>query len=95
MNKRTTKKDFAAKLAEACDMKKTEAENVVNAFLDTLTNELKDGNKVQFIGFGSFESKTRAAREGRNPSTGATMTIPAHNTVKFSVGSDLKGAING
>ena len=83
--------DVVAKNAE---IKKKEAEAAVNAALEAIANALVDGDKVQLIGFGTFDVKESAAREGRNPRTGETITIAASKRPVFSAGSALKNAIN-
>jgi nucleoid DNA-binding protein len=67
---------------------------VVDATVDTITDTLKSGGKVQLIGFGTFETRARAAREGRNPKTGAKLNIAASKTPAFSAGKSLKDAVN-
>ena len=66
----------------------------MKAFVDVVTEELKKGEKVQLVGFGTFEVSERAAREGRNPQTGKTMKIDACKAPKFKAGKALKDAIN-
>lgn len=73
---------------------KTVAEAVVRQFTAGVTAVLKTGEKVQLVGFGTFESKLSEAREGRNPKTGATITIEARNKVTFKPGEALKAAVN-
>ena len=75
-------------------MKKKEAEAAVNAMTEAVAEALKAGDKVQIIGFGTFDVKESAAREGRNPRTGETITIAASKRPVFSAGSALKNAIN-
>ena len=80
-------------------MNKTEliaavAEKAVKAFTDAVAEELVKGGKVQLVGFGTFEVAERAAREGRNPKTGKTMTIEASRTPKFKAGKALKDEVN-
>jgi DNA-binding protein HU-beta len=88
-----TKTEFVGKLAEKTGFTKTDAEKAVNAFLETITETLKSGDKVTFTGFGSFEVTEREAREGRNPQTGATMQIKASKAPKFKAGKSLKDAV--
>ena len=88
-----TKAEFIAKLAEKTDFTKSDAERAVNAFLDTVTDVLKAGDKVVFTGFGSFEVSERAAKEGRNPKTGATIQIAACKAPKFKAGKSLKDSV--
>lgn len=73
---------------------KTAASDVVNAVLGIITQALADGGSVQLVGFGSFSVGRRAARTGRNPSTGSEIHIPAAKTVKFTAGKALKEAVN-
>ena len=73
-------------------MNKTEL--VLKAFTDTVAAELKKGEKIQLVGFGTFEVSERAAREGRNPQTGATMKIAATKAPKFKAGKALKDLVN-
>lgn len=82
-------------VAKNADLKKKEAELAVTAALEAVTAALAAGEKVQLIGFGSFEVKERAAREGHNPATGEKITIPASKNVSFSASKALKDALNG
>ena len=88
------KNELVASLAEKTGLKKTEVEKVLKAFTETVTDELKNGEKIQLVGFGTFETATREAREGRNPRTGATMKIAATKAPKFKAGKALKDAVN-
>ena len=88
-----TKAEFVAKVAEKAELKKVEAEKAVNAFLETISETLKAGDKVVFTGFGSFEVTERAAKEGRNPSTGEKIQIKAAKVPKFKAGKGLKDAV--
>ncbi len=81
-------------VAKNADMKKKEAEAAVNAVLEAITGALVDGDKVQLIGFGTFEVKERAAREGHNPFTGEKITIAASKHAAFSASKALKDALN-
>lgn len=69
-------------------------EKAVAALTETITNEMKKGERVQLVGFGTFESSKRAAREGKNPRTGEKIQIPACNVPKFKAGKVLKDSIN-
>lgn len=73
---------------------KTNIAAVVDATVASISAELKNGGKVQLIGFGTFETRQRAAREGRNPKTGAKLKIAASKTPAFSAGKSLKDAVN-
>ena len=88
------KNELVASLAEKTGLKKTEVEKVLKAFTETVTDELKKGEKIQLVGIGTFETATREAREGRNPRTGATMKIAATKAPKFKAGKALKDAVN-
>ncbi len=88
------KTELIAAIAEQADLSRKDAEKALKAFTDVVTCELKKGEKVQLVGFGTFETSVRAAREGRNPQTGATMKIAASRTPKFKAGKALKDAIN-
>ena len=86
MNKVT----LVAKIAEKSGLSKKQAEQALGAFVDSVTEALKEGDKVQLMGFGTFEVKERAARTGRNPSTGETIEIPASKTPTFKAGKGLR-----
>ena len=88
-----TKAEFVGKLAEKAGLTKADAEKAVNAFLETVTEALKSGDKVGFVGFGTFEVTERGAREGRNPQTGETIQIKAAKAPKFKAGKVLKDAV--
>ena len=88
------KADLINALAEKNGLKKKDAEAAVNAVLDLIAEALKKGEKVAIMGFGSFETKTRAARTGKNPATGATIQIPASKAIVFKAGKALKDMIN-
>lgn len=88
------KTELIAAVAESADMPKKDAEKALKAFVDVVTEELKKGEKVQIVGFGTFEVSERAAREGRNPHTGEPMPIAASRAPKFKAGKALKDAMN-
>ncbi|MGN0159500.1 MAG: HU family DNA-binding protein [Brotaphodocola sp.] len=88
------KTELVAAVAEQSNLSRKDAEAAVKAFIDVITNELKNGEKVQLVGFGTFEVSERAAREGRNPKTGETMEIAACKTPKFKAGKALKDMVN-
>ena len=75
-------------------LKKKEADAAVSATIEAIAEALKAGDKVQLIGFGTFEVKERAAREGRNPKTGETITIAASKHPAFTAGKALKDSVN-
>lgn len=86
MNKAT----LIAKIAEKSELNKKQAEAALNAFTDTVVEALKEGDKIQLVGFGTFEVKERAARIGRKPSTGETIEIPAKKSPVFKAGKGFK-----
>ena len=87
------KTELIAAVAEQAELTKKDAEKAVKAFTDVIAKELKKGEKVQLVGFGTFEVSKRAAREGRNPQTGKTMKIKASKSPKFKAGKALKDLV--
>ena len=88
------KAELVAAIAEKTELSKKDSEKALKAFIDVVTEELTKGEKVQLVGFGTFEVSERAAREGRNPQNGQTMTIAASKAPKFKAGKALKDIIN-
>ena len=88
------KTELIAAIAEKAEISKKDSEKALKAFVDVVTEQLKNDDKVQLVGFGTFEVSKRAAREGRNPQTGQTMKIAACKAPKFKAGKALKDAIN-
>ena len=88
------KKELVAAIAEKSGLKKTDIEKTVDAFVETVTEELKKGEKVQMVGFGTFEVSERAEREGINLRTKEKITIAASKSPKFKAGKALKDAVN-
>ena len=88
------KSELVDAVASKADVGRSQAENVLNAFFDTVQNEARSGNKVSWPGFGSFSTSQRAARTGRNPQTGAPVKIAASTAMKFSAASGLKDFLN-
>ena len=88
------KTELVAAIAEKAELSKKDAEKALKAFVDVVTAQLKNDQKVQLVGFGTFEVSKRAAREGRNPQTGKTMKIDACKAPKFKAGKALKDAVN-
>ena len=88
------KTELVAAIADKAGLTKKDAEEVVNAFTETVTKALKKGDKVQLVGFGTFEVSKRSARTGRNPQTGETMKIAAAKAPKFKPGKAFKDALN-
>jgi len=90
MNKTELVEAMAAKAGTS----KKDTEAVLNAFIETVSDELQNKGKVQLVGFGTFETSERAARTGRNPQTGATTKIAACTAPKFKAGKALKDKVN-
>lgn len=88
------KTELIAAMSEQTELSKKDAEAALKAFIDVVSGELKKGEKVQLVGFGTFEVSERGEREGRNPSTGETMIIKASKAPKFKAGKALKDMIN-
>ena len=88
------KAELVAAVAERTELSKKDAEKALKAFVDVVAEELKKGEKIQLVGFGTFEASERAAREGRNPANGQPMQIAASKAPKFKAGKALKDAIN-
>ena len=87
------KTELVNAVAEKAAVSKKDAEKVINATVDAITAALKAGDKVQLVGFGAFEVKSRAARQGRNPRTKETITIPASKSPVFKAGKALKDKV--
>ena len=81
-------------MAEKSQLTKKDAESALKAFIDSVQEALESGEKVQLIGFGTFETRERAAREGRNPRTKETITIPASTVPVFKAGKEFKDRVN-
>ena len=88
------KADLIAAIAAKTGETKKAAETAVNAFMDVVTEALVEGDKVQLVGFGSFEVRKRAARKGRNPQTKEEIKIPASKAPVFKAGKALKDLVN-
>ncbi len=89
-----TKVELINAIADKTSLSKKAAGDALGSLIGIVTKELKSGNKVQVTGFGTFLVRKRAAREGRNPRTGAKIKIPAKKTPAFSAGKTLKDAVN-
>ena len=89
------KTELVEAMAKQAGISKKDADAALKAFTDVVAKELKKGEKVTLIGFGTFEVGKRAARTGRNPQTGATIMIKAAKTPKFKAGKALKDTVNG
>ncbi|ADL67835.1 HU family DNA-binding protein [Thermoanaerobacterium saccharolyticum] len=88
------KADLVTKIAEKSELTKKDAEKALNAFVDAVQEALKQGDKVQLVGFGTFEVRERAERKGRNPQTKEEITIPASKAPVFKAGKALKDLVN-
>ena len=88
------KTELVAAMAQEAELSKKDAEKALKAFTDVVAEELKKGEKIQLVGFGTFEVSERAARTGRNPQSGKEMKIPASKAPKFKAGKALKDMIN-
>lgn len=88
------KAELVTAIAEKADVSKRDAEASLKAFTEVVAEELRKGEKVQLVGFGTFEVTERQARVGRNPQTGEEMEIPASKTPKFKAGKALKDFLN-
>ena len=88
------KAELVSAIADKAELSKKDAEAALKAFTDVIAEELKKGEKIQLVGFGTFEVSERAARTGRNPQTGEEMTIPAPTAPKFKAGKALKDLMN-
>lgn len=84
------KTELVAALAEKAEVSKKDAEKVLNAFVETVQDAVKADDKVQLVGFGTFESKARAARDGKNPQTGEAIKIAACKVPAFKAGKAFK-----
>ncbi len=88
------KTELIAAMAERAELTKKDAEAALKAFVEVVTDAMKNDDKVQVVGFGTFEVAKRGEREGRNPQTGESMTIKASRNPKFKAGKALKDALN-
>ena len=88
------KSDLVDAVASSADLTKASAARAVDATLDAIGGALGNGDSVSLVGFGTFSVRHRAARDGRNPQTGATIKIPAKKVVKFKAGAELSCSVN-
>ena len=88
------KTELVAAMADKSGLTKKDAEKVLNAFTEVVTETIASGNKIQLIGFGGFDTSVRAARKGKNPQTGKEIDIPASKSPRFKAGQALKDAVN-
>ena len=89
------KQELITAVAEQAELSQKDAEAAISALIQTIEDTLKKGDKVQLVGFGSFEVRERAARTGRNPQTGAEMKIDAAKVPTFKAGKAFKDLVNG
>ena len=87
------KADLIGKISEDAGITKGQANSALDSFVEAVTKSLKKGDKVTLVGFGTFSVTKRAARNGRNPQTGATIKIKAKKVAKFKAGKELAGRI--
>ena len=90
---RMTQTEVIARLAEACDCKKSQVKALFDAMADLATKEVRANGEFTLPGFGKLKKTNRKARQGRNPATGAVINIPAKTTVKFSLGKSMKDSV--
>jgi DNA-binding protein HU-beta len=88
------KTELIAKVAEETELPKGKVQAVLDGIINSIGDSLKSGDKVSFVGFGTFEVAKRDARTGRNPQTGASIKIPARKVVRFKAGKQLKDNVN-
>ncbi len=93
--KHMNRKELVEALAKKTDSTKADAERNIAALIDIVTATLRKGDNIALVGFGTFEVRKRAARNGRNPSTGAAIKIKASKAPAFKAGATLKAAVNG
>ncbi|DAA95673.1 TPA: DNA-binding protein [Candidatus Gastranaerophilales bacterium HUM_9] len=89
------KEELVQEIAKKTKVTQKDAAEVLNALVDTIQKTVAKGNKVTLVGFGTFESRKRAARTGRNPQTGKEISIPAKTVPVFSAGKKFKATVNG
>jgi DNA-binding protein HU-beta len=89
-----TKAELVSAIARRTGLQKAQAKNAVDAFVASVTGELKAGKEVRLVGFGSFVPVERAARMARNPKTGAPVKSPAFKTARFKIGDSLRATLN-
>ncbi len=89
------KEELVQEVAKKAKVTQKEAAEIINAFMDTVQKTVAKGKKVTLVGFGTFESRKRAARTGRNPQTGVAINIPAKTAPVFSAGKKFNDVVNG
>ncbi|MCC6866987.1 MAG: HU family DNA-binding protein [Ignavibacteria bacterium] len=90
-----TREEIISKMAGDAKTTKVSAKAALDSFLESVTKTLKKGGRVSLVGFGTFSVSKRAARQGRNPQTGATIEIPARKVARFKAGKSLSDSVNG
>ncbi len=90
-----TKAELINQIAEKCEFTKKDAEKSLSAVVSSITEALSNGDKVQLVGFGTFEVRDRAAKESKNPRTGEIIQVPAKKVPAFKAGKALKDTVNG
>ncbi len=93
-SKRMNKGEFVSAVADASELSKADAASAVDAMVSVITETLKNGDSITLVGFGTFQVRNRAARQGRNPKTGEAIKIKASNNPAFKAGKALKDAVN-
>ena len=88
------KEELIAAIAEKSEYTKVDVKKYLDSYIEVVTNELKKGDSIQLVGFATLTVVSKPARKGRNPRTGKEISIPASKAVKFSVGKQLKEAVN-
>ena len=88
------KTDLVNKIAKKTGLTKTKSNEVIDAFVSSVTESLTEGEKVTLVGFGTFTTSTREARKGRNPKTGEVINIPGKTVARFKAGSELSKNVN-
>ena len=88
------KTELVAAIAAKAELSKKDSEEALKAFTEVVAEQLKKGEKIQLVGFGTFEVSERAARKGKNPQTGEAIKIPASKSPKFKAGKALKETVN-
>ena len=88
------KSELVAAIAEKAELSKKDSEKALKAFTETVAEQIQKGDKIQLVGFGTFEVADRAARTGKNPQTGKAIKIPASKAPKFKAGKALKETVN-
>ena len=88
------KADLVNSISEKTGLTKTKSNEVIDALVSTITESLKNGDKVTLVGFGTFATSKKEAREGRNPKTGEVLEIPSKTVAKFKAGSELTKSVN-